>query len=416
MGAFSVNDSTRTGIFISSVVDARPLVAVAKELVNRQVPVRVYLVGRPGWRAAQAIVEEAGFAGAVIGKNKPLNTSRFLRGEGLAAILLSIDALYWHSTLITTARRLGIVSVLVQEAANELIQTIAVRKGPGVLLRQLDRAWFQARAMFWNGGILSLAKLVGQTILGRPRHMAGYGFHEVDLFCTATERIASIYRSRGARAHEMAPTGVPELIPAIESRPTEYDYVVLTQPFNIGGLLTPREKKAVFSELVGVIRDAHPNARILCKVHPSEDASEYEGLHVDAFADDLAEAIAVSRIAVSVHSASLLTALANGRLAIAFVPPMLGQSKNIVMIELEPFGLVVHDAHSLARLVTRIRRGELTPDDVRHVRQAWSDCVDGKAAARIADRVCGLLDRGVVHSQQVELADDAQSPREVTSI
>ncbi|MCH7707928.1 MAG: hypothetical protein IH884_05530, partial [Myxococcales bacterium] len=137
----------------------------------------------------------------------------------------------------------------------------------------------------------------------------------------------------------------------------------------------------------------------------AEDPREYKGLQVDAFSNDLAQAIAVSRVAVSIHSAALLACVANGRLGIAFVPPMLSQSKNIVIIELEPFGLVVRDPAGLAELVGRIRRGELTFDHVRTLQQAWARCLDGQAAARIADRVCGLLEHGEVVSRHADLPD-----------
>ena len=106
-----------------------------------------------------------------------------------------------------------------------------------------------------------------------------------------------------------------------------------------------------------------------------------------------AEAIADSGLAVSVHSAALLACVANGRPAVAVVPPALRRTtENIVMIELERAGLLVEDAGALRALVEHLRAGADASAPIRDLARDWSPCLDGGAARRIADRVCARLD------------------------
>ena len=381
---------------LASPTDARSLLAVASELAARGAAVQVFVLGGPESGAVEALARAAGWSALVIGRTAPLNAGRLLRAARPAVAVLGADSLYFTARLVEAARGAGIRTVLVQEAANEIVPRMQVRKEVTALLRQPARAWFRVRTQLAHGDVLSLFGLAAPTLLGRPREVRGYGFGDVDLFCVATERVGESYRERGARARRIVATGIPGLVPAIEPGPVEYDYLVLTQPFDVGGFVPHGWKQEFFRRLVRTLRSVSPEARILCKLHPTERAAEYGDLGVDAMSDDLADAISRSDVVVSVHSAALCAAIASGRPAIAYVPPELcANTENMVVAEMSRLGLLVSDDAAFATLLRRLAHERSRIWDPERARAAFGPCLDGRAAQRIADLVAGEIDAAV---------------------
>lgn len=381
---------------LASPTDARSLLAVASVLAARGAAVQVFVLGGPGSGAVEAMAHDAGWSARVIGRTAPLNASRLLRVARPAAVVLGADSLYFSTRLIEAARREGIRTVLVQEAANEIVPRLQVRKDVTTLLRQPARAWFRVRTQLAHHDVLSLFGLAAPTLLGQPREVRGYGFAEVDLFCAATERVGEFYRARGARARRIVATGIPGLVPTIELGPVEFDYLVLTQPFDVGGFVPHGWKQAFFRRLVRILRSVSPDARILCKLHPAEHAADYGDLGVTAISADLPAAISRSDVVVAVHSAALCAAIASGRPAIAYVPPELfANTENMVVTEMSRLGLLVSDDDAFAALLRRLAHERSRVWDPASARAAFRPCLDGQAAHRIADLVAGEIDAAV---------------------
>jgi len=378
---------------LASLADARSLLAVASDLAARGAAVQVFVLGGPESGAVEEIARAAGWSPRVIGRTAPLNAGRLLRAARPAAVVLGADSLYFTARLIGAARHAGVRTVLVQEAANEIVPRLHVRKEASALLRQPARAWFRVRTQLAHGDVLSLFGLAAPTLLGRPREVRGYGFGDVDLFCVATERVGQAYRERGARARRIVATGIPGLIPTVELGPAEYDYLVLTQPFDVGGFVPHGWKQEFFRRLVRILRSVSPQARVLCKLHPTERAAEYGDLGANAMSDDLADAISRSDVVVSVHSAALCAAIASGRPAIAYVPPELcANTENMVVAEMGRLGLLVADDDAFATLLRRLASERSRTWDPARARAAFGPCLDGRAAHRIADLVAGEID------------------------
>jgi len=390
-------------VVLCSPTDARSLLAVAAELRGRGVPVRIYVLGGPGCRAIEESARMAGWDHAVIGREAPLNADRLLRAAEPAVVVMGADSLYYSRQLLEAARRRSVRSVLVQEAANELVPRLQVRKPISALLRQSARAWFRIRTQLAHGDILSLLALAVPTLLGRPREVHGYGFGEVDLFCVATERTHQAYEARGARARRIVATGIPDFLPTIHLNPPKYDYLLLTQPFDVGGFAPSGWKQEFFRNLVRIIRRLSPDARILCKFHPSESAAEYGDLDETAVSDDLIDAISCSDVVISVHSAALCAALANGRPAIAYVPLELRKNtENMVVDEMSRLGLLVADDAEFERLLDRLAHQRSQTWDPAAARATFSLCLDGRATQRIADLIQAEIDAGDANRSEGE--------------
>lgn len=375
-------------VVLSSPTDARSLLAVASELRARGIAVQVFVLGGPGSDAVRALARAAGPEPPVIGKDASLDATRLLRATHPVVVVIGADCLYFTARLIEAARKEGIRTVLVQEAANEIVPLLEVRKPLTALLRQPARAWFRIRTQLANRDAFSLFALAAPTLFGRVRQVHGYGFGDVDVFCVATERVGDAYRARGARARRIVATGIPELVPTIALQRVEYDYLLLTQPFDVGGFAPHGWKQAFFRNLVRVLRAVSPRARILCKVHPTEREDEYEDLGVTDFSNDLATAIACSDVVVSVHSAALCAAIANGRPAIAYVPPALcANTENMIVAEMSRLGLLVSEDDAFAALLRRLTHDRSSVWDPAAARAAFGPCLDGRAAQRVADLV-----------------------------
>jgi hypothetical protein len=376
-------------VLVSSVADSRAMLAVARELEARGHSARFVAMGGPGLEHIEPLLHAARRAFRVIGATAPLNATRLLREEKPSAILLGADNLFFHHQLVLAARRRRIPTILVQEAANEFVPVVTVRKGLGSLASHPRRAWMRTRLMLAHGHVVSLARMALDTTLDRPRRAIGYGFGGVNIFCVADESVRDAYEHRGSNAGRIAVTGLPALVPHIDLREPDHDVVLLTQPLDTGGFAPPGWKQEFFGMITRAVRQVRPTARILCKPHPTESAKEYADLDVDGFSSDLADAIARSRVAVSVHSAALAAALANGRPGIACVPAWLHESSDNMIIEsCRRLGLLAHDEDSLAPIVQRLLSAETpwTPDHV-----PFALCADGLAAARIADEVALAL-------------------------
>lgn len=375
-------------IVLCSLTDTRSLLAVGRELRGRGIPVRFLILGGPDCAALQTLVAAAGWTQEVIGRDLPLNADRLLRDTSPAVLVLGADSLYFPGKLLEAAKRQAVATVLVQEAANELVPQLEVRKRLGSLLRQPSRAFFRGRTLLANGDLLALLSLALRTLLGRPRTVPGYGFGEVDLFCVATERVRRVYEARGARAKRIVATGIPELFPAIALQAVRYDYLILTQPFDVGGFVPHGWKQSFFGRLARIIGEVRPGARILWKFHPSEQAREYEALGDLAVAGDLATAIALSDVVVSVHSAALCAALANGRPAIAYVPPELrAATENMIVDEMSRLGLLVDDDRGFALLLQRLADHREEAWKPAAARETFALCTDGHAGGRVADLI-----------------------------
>ncbi len=375
-------------IVLASAADTRSLLPVAAELAARGVPLRVLVLGGPESGAVRTLARAAGWDPAVIGCGAPLNARRLLRTTDPAAVVLGADSLYFAARLLEAARRSAVRTVLVQEAANELVPLLRVRKPATALLRQPARVWFRLRTQLAHRDLSSLFALVAPTLLGRSREVRGYGFGDVDLFCVATERVGQAYRARGARARRIVATGIPDFVPAIALRPVSHDYLLLTQPFDVGGFAPHGWKQGFFRNLVRIIRRTSPSARVLFKFHPTERAAEYGDLGRVDVSDDLAGAISCSDVVISVHSAALCAAIANGRPAIAYVPPALcANTENMVVEEMRRLGLLVSDDDAFAKLLERLAHHRSEAWDAEAARASLALCVDGGATRRIADLI-----------------------------
>ncbi len=382
----------RALVLVSSPADARALMHVATALRTRGHDVQIVALDGSDIDLVLEVIN--GSPRRIIGRDAPLNAARLLRECRPDAVLVGADNLYFHHRLILESRRHGVASVLVQEAANELVPTLTVRKSLRNVADHPRRAWMRTRLMLAHGEVMSLARIAFDTALDRPRRTIGYGFGGADRFCVADESLREAWIQRGSNARTIVATGIPALFPTVSPRDPDHDVVILTQPLDAGGFAPRGWSKSFFASLVQAIRAVRPEVRVLAKVHPTEVITDYRHLPVDGFSDSLADAISRSRVAVSVHSAALGAALACGRPAIACVPAWLRESTNNMMIELcGRLGLLADAPESMARIANRVLDGE-GPDLLEPF--PFALCTDGQAANRIAD--------------QVELAVDARRP------
>ena len=395
MSSDRAGERRRALVLAYTWTEARSLKHVASELARLGWAVDAVAVQRAAYHELTRSGRRIGNATGVVGSDCPLRVRSVLAQRRPDVVVLGNDAMPYCRWLIEAAQEAGARVVLIQEAPTQYAVTSTVRRGPESIYHQ----WCRVKFLFWsalaNRRLKSLLSVALCTLTGRCRIVPGYGHAEVDLLCVGTEAIARRYAAAGSKARRIVATGIPELAKMRPADSTQYDVLLLTQNLDGPGWCTPARKVAFFRDVVRIVREELPGARILCKCHPQERVDEYGCLGVDAFEEDLGAAIASSRMAVSVCTTAFIDVFCNGKSAVAYVPEFVDvPEKEIftdVLLDMDEMGLVVRTETEFRAVVRRQLARASAEEPVAEFRRRYDLCLDGNAAARIASEVSRLV-------------------------